>query len=53
VLNKKIQQGPAPVGPEPGETSARDYFETAARMTGKSSSMTGSRTDAERQSEEG
>jgi len=40
VLNNKIQQGPTPVGSEPGETSASDYFETAARMTGKSRSMT-------------
>jgi len=40
VLNRKIQQGPEPVGPEPGETRARDYFETAARMAGKSRSMT-------------
>ncbi len=52
LLNNKIQHGPAPVGLEPEETSARDYFETAARMTGKSSSLTGDKRSIET-SEEG
>lgn len=49
VLNNKIQQGPEPVGAEPTGTSASDYFDTAARMTGKRRSMTGTK----RASEEG
>lgn len=40
VLNHKIQAGPAPVRPEPEETTLEDYFATAARMTGKRESMT-------------
>ncbi|MFP3939535.1 MAG: cytochrome ubiquinol oxidase subunit I [Thermoanaerobaculia bacterium] len=40
VLNQKIQQGPEPLPPERSRTTLEDYFETAARMTGKEESMT-------------
>jgi cytochrome bd ubiquinol oxidase subunit I len=40
VLNHKIQEGPAPIGPEPKTTSVRDLLSTAARLTGRSASLT-------------
>jgi cytochrome bd ubiquinol oxidase subunit I len=40
VLNHKIQKGPAPIGPEPEETTGRDYLEAASRRAGHEESMT-------------
>jgi cytochrome d ubiquinol oxidase subunit I len=46
VLNHKIQIGPKPIGPEPGDTRGADYLEAASRRTGHEESMTEAKAPA-------
>jgi cytochrome d ubiquinol oxidase subunit I len=46
VLDHKIQAGPEPVAPEPGQTTGREVLDTAARRTGHEATLTEAKAPA-------